>query len=293
VLRVISPAKVNLFLGVGRLRGDGHHDLTTVFHAIDLADELRIETADSLSVSCDEDLGIAAHDNLAHRAAVALGAALGHEPQVAVAIDKRIPHGAGLAGGSSNAAAVIAGLATMWGVNPRDPRCVAVASSLGADTAFFLTGGAALMVGKGDVLERELPALSGSPLALVRPRDPVSTASAYRAYDASPVEAGDSGAVVDALLRGDVVALASALSNNLQQASFNVVPEVEEALAWVSASPGALGALVAGSGSAVFALCDSASARDTIVTRAADRGWWSAATTLAAHGVQVIDEGPW
>lgn len=288
-LLVIAPAKVNLHLAVGAVRPDGYHDVTTVLHALELADEVRVTPASSLLLEAP-DLGVAPEQNLAHRAAVALGRTLGKRPDVHITLVKRIPHQAGLGGGSSDAAAVIFGLATLWGIDPGSPECLETAATLGADVPFFLTGACALMTGRGDVLERVLPPLAGSPVVVVRPPHPVPTPAAYAAFDAAPQPAPDAHELISALEVGSVACSAASLANNLEAASAAVVPEVGEAVAWLRGSAGCLGAAVAGSGSAVFGLMDSAGSAEAIAARAADRGWWSAATALAAEGVHARDE---
>jgi len=288
VLHVSAPAKVNLHLAVGAVGPDGYHTLTGVFHALELADSIVIEQAQALELRCDADLGVSSHDNLAYRAAVAMGRAFGVEPRVAISVTKRIPHGAGLGGGSSDAAAVIAGLASLWAVDPREERCLAVARGLGADVPFFLVpGGAALMTGRGDLVARELPALGGAPVVLVRPPEPVSTAAAYAAFDRDPIAASTPDAVIDALERRDVAALGASVANNLAAASISLVPSVADALAWVCRAKGVVGAEVSGSGSAVFALCDSADSARAIAAGATEMGWWSVATALGGSGVSV------
>jgi len=290
VLKVFAPAKVNLHLAVGRLREDGYHELTGVFHTLELADELSVEPADSLELVCSADLNAEPEDNLAIRAAVAMGDAFGRDPLVRIVLHKRIPHGAGLGGGSSDAAGVVAALATLWGVESSDERCRAAAASVGADVPFFLVpGGAALMTGRGDRIARELAPLAGAPVALVRPLLPVSTAAAYRAFDAAPVTAAQPDEVVAALEAGDAAALGHALVNNLEAASAAVVPEVADALAWTRMATGVVGAAVAGSGSAVFAIVASDEAAETIARAAESRGWWGAATRLGGSGVRVDD----
>lgn len=292
MITVAAPAKVNLHLAVGDVRPDGYHHLTGVFHTLEFADEITIEPADRFIFRCDCELGIPAEKNLAHRAAVQFAAAVEKQPDVAITLAKRIPHGAGLGGGSSDAAAVIAGLSELWGIEPSDPRRVAVAQGLGADVAFFLEpSGAALMTRRGDVVARRLPALAGAPIALVRPPEPVSTAAAYAAFDADPVGVAPPDAVIAALETSDAEALAAELFNNLENASSAVVPAVADALAWVRAQPGVAGAAVAGSGSAVFALvCDGRHALD--VQQAAEKqGFWAVATRLGSSGVAVRCEG--
>lgn len=287
---VVAPAKVNLYLGVGAALPSGYHAVTSVLHTLELADELTIAEAGSLSLSCVTDLGIPPEENLVWRAAVAMGEATGREPGLGIEIVKRIPHGAGLGGGSSDAAAAIAGIAHLWGEDPLDERFLEIARSLGADVPFFLYGGAALMGGRGDELVRLLPALD-APVLLVRPARPVSTAAAYRAFDAAPSPAADESETVEALVARDVDALARALANNMEAASVAVVPEVGEALAWVRTQHGVLGAAVAGSGSAVFALVTSSERTRALADEAAANGWWSVATSLRQPSVCVAEEG--
>ena len=288
-VRVVAPAKVNLFLGVGSTRADGFHDVSTVLHALELADELTIEPARSLTVRCVPDLCIPAEHNLAWRAANTLADALGCVPAVSISIEKRIPHGAGLGGGSSDAAAVIAGLAVLWDVDPLDPRCLRTAGLLGADVPFFLMGGAALMRGRGDVFDKHLPAME-TPVVLVKPQAAVSTAEAYRSFDAQPVVAGEPDAVMAALKADDEVRLGAALYNNMTHASVGLVPEVGEALELVAASEGVSGALVAGSGSAVFGLCADEADAERIALIARNRGFWSVATRLSQSGVEIVED---
>jgi len=291
VLRINAPAKVNLHLSIGPLRADGYHRLEGVFHTLELSDVVLIEPAESLAVSCDAELGVEPRHNLAHRAAVAMGEAFGAEPRFRIALTKRIPHGAGLGGGSSDAAAVIAGLAALWGTGLDDPRCLDAAASVGADVPFFLVrGGCALMGARGDRLERLLPSMEGVPVALVRPQQPVPTAAAYAAFDADPKPGRAATPVVEALQARDAARLASALFNNMESASCTVVPAVAEAIAWTRSQEGVAGAVVAGSGSAVFAIVDTGERAHAIAGAARSRGWWGAATRLAGEGVRVHDD---
>ncbi len=283
-ITVTAPAKVNLFLGIGAVRPDGYHDVSTVVHALDFADTITLELAPTFSLTCTAELGIPAEENLALRAARAFSEAFEVPGGVAIALTKRIPSGAGLGGGSSDAAAVLAGLSELHGVDLADPRLVEIAQSLGADVPFFLLGGAALMTGRGDRIERILPAIV-VPVVLVKPPAPVPTAAAYRAFYADPVPAGDSSSVLDALQRADPLALGAALSNNMTGAALSLVPEVADALAWVNAVSGVLGAAVAGSGSAVFAVCADEQVARRIADEAAGRGLWGMATSTRSSGV--------
>lgn len=289
-LTITAPAKVNLFLGIGEVRPDGHHDLHSVFQTLELHDTLRITPADELTLSCDTDLLIPADQNLAFRAARGFSETFGIDVLVHIDISKRIPAGAGLAGGSSDAAAVLAGLAHWASLPLDDVRLLGLACTLGADVPFFLYGGAALMGGRGDQLIAHLPDVEMH-VALAKPEVGVSTAAAYRAYDADPQPVGDWGALADALRAGqDAATVAGLLSNNMTPASVSLVPEVGETLHWMQAQPGVSGALVAGSGSAVFGICDSREACEDVAARAAARGLWSLATRTRSTGVGVTDE---
>ena len=175
-VRVQAPAKVNLFLGVGEVLADGYHAVTTVMHAIDLRDEVVLAPAGVLSLVCVPDVGVPAERNLAWRAATEMGSRFGRDPRVEITLTKHTPHGAGLGGGSSDAAAVIAGLAYLWGADRRDDRCIGAARALGADVAFFLGED-----GRGDVLratEHLLLRLYG---AALQPRSLRLTCEGFRA----------------------------------------------------------------------------------------------------------------
>jgi len=289
-LTIIAPAKVNLFLGIGDVRPDGYHYVESIFQTLELHDTVRLTPSDELTLACDADLGIEAHDNLAFRAACVFSETFDVDVLIDIAIEKRIPSGAGLAGGSSDAAAVLAGLAHWAGLPRDDARLHAIARSLGADVPFFLVGGTALMRGRGDELVERLPAFAFD-VVLVKPHQAVSTAAAYAAFDADPQPAGQWRPVADALRRdGTVQGLGGALANNMTKASQSVVPAVGDALAWVRAQPGVHGALVAGSGSTVFAVCENGTAAERIAADAAQLGLWSAATRSRPVGAQVIEE---
>jgi 4-diphosphocytidyl-2-C-methyl-D-erythritol kinase len=279
-----APAKLNPYLAVGAARPDGYHHVDTVLVALDLGDAVSVESATALSVTCEPDLGIAERDNLAWRAATAFGEAAGVEPLVSIHVAKRIPAAAGLGGGSSDAAAVIACLATLWGISPQDPLLQRTAAAIGADVSFCLKGGSALYGGRGDRFIRALPQVAGF-FALVNPRTPVSTAAAYAAFDSLPgVAPPGSRHVTDAMRRGEIAQLGEALYNNLTEASAGLVPEILDALALVRPAPGCVGAAMAGSGSTVFGLFASEEAASEVKRRARERGWWSEVARPRAAG---------
>ena len=290
-LAVTAPAKLNLFLGVGALRPDGYHEVTTVMHALDLADTVHVRSADELAVSCDVDLGISAEHNLAFRAAREFSAAYGIEVLVDIEIEKHIPHGAGRGGGSSDAAGVLAALAHWAGLPLDHAPLVAVARSLGADCAFMLRQAPALMGGRGDEFVRALPPIAAD-VVLVMPACSVATADAYRTFDTTPQPTGSVGAVADALRDGNLSALAGSLANNLSPAAYALVPEIAVVGEWLAERTGVLGVLMAGSGSATFALCEDADTAGRAATAARERGWWSVTTQTRARGVAVEERAP-
>jgi 4-diphosphocytidyl-2-C-methyl-D-erythritol kinase len=172
VIQVPSYAKINWSLRVTGKRDDGFHDLETVFQLISLHDTLTFSVADHLVVTCDDRTIPTDERNLVVKAAHALGV-----DRVAIHIEKRIPSGGGLGGGSSNAAVTLKTLSQMFGIaGPLEP----IALRLGSDVPFFLVGGTAYATGRGEVITpiADAPRL---PLLLVLPRERVSTAEAFRA----------------------------------------------------------------------------------------------------------------
>lgn len=178
--RLPAPAKLNLFLHVTGRRADGYHLLETVFELIDLADSVDLKLRDDGRIERIDALpGIAPDADLAVRAARLLAQASGCGLGVEIAIDKRIPIGGGLGGGSSDAATTLLGLNRLWALGWSRRRLAALALSLGADLPFFVYGRTAYATGVGERL-RALP-LPARSYVLVAPRVSVSTASAFAA----------------------------------------------------------------------------------------------------------------
>lgn len=286
-LRVLAPAKVNLHLTVGAAAADGYHPVETVLQALALSDVVELSPGGP-SFLCEPDLGLPAAENLAWRAARAMEQRFGRPLDMAISVEKRIPSGAGLGGASSDAAAVIVGLATHWGIDRDDVRLRVVARSLGADVPFFLEGGAAVFGGRGDVLTRRVRSLDAA-VVVVKPTEPVPTALAYEAFDrlASAIPHASTTGLVRALEAGDVRGVAQLLHNDMTASSVGLVPAIAEALDSVRSAPGVLGAAMAGSGSAVFGICEDDRSALECAEQMGASGHWSTATRARSGGCEI------
>jgi len=160
-------AKINLCLEVLGRRRDGYHDVLTILQTVDLYDTLAFEPADELTLTCS-DPRLSGEDNLVLRAARLLQRAAGVEHGAAIHLEKRIPVGAGLGGGSSDAAVTLLALSPLWGLHMTRSNLENLAAALGADVPFFLYGGTALAEGRGDRIT-PLPLLPEHWVVLVRP----------------------------------------------------------------------------------------------------------------------------
>ena len=199
-----------------------------------------------------------------------------------VRVKKNIPAGGGLGGGSSDAAAAISWYAVEHGIDARGPQVLAVAAELGSDVACFLYGGATLMSGKGERLERLLPPFA-LPIVLMGDVRGNSTPEVYRAFDAAPAAPADPNALVQLMEECAIPSsLARACANNLQEAAFSCNPELRARVERAQAAPDVLAALVTGSGSTSFAICADEAAAQRFAVRAAAYSAW----TRVVHAVQ-------
>ncbi len=184
-VRIAAVAKVNLRLDVLGRRADGYHELRTIFQAVSLHDTLGLEFSREpgihLRIAGNSELASEPdRTNLVYRALETLGREIGLERGVRAALTKRIPAGRGLGGGSSDAAAALLGLLRLTGKRIEAPRLLAIASGLGADVPFFLNGGRALGIGRGDEIY-PLPDVQRAHILIVSPHDiAVPTKDAYR-----------------------------------------------------------------------------------------------------------------
>ncbi|NCQ27010.1 MAG: 4-(cytidine 5'-diphospho)-2-C-methyl-D-erythritol kinase [Armatimonadetes bacterium CG_4_9_14_3_um_filter_66_14] len=246
-----SSAKLNLTLEILGRRPDGYHELRSVVQTISLWDEIVLRSAEAPArVSCNWP-ELETPDNLCLRAANLLAVEAGVGDGVHVELTKRIPLGAGLGGGSGNAAAVLIGLDELWELTLPVGTLRTLAVKLGADVPFFLTGGGAMLEGIG---ERIAPVdiAAGWVFVVAQGGRPVSTAAAYAAYDRRPTPSRtDHERFLRCLRDSDIDNAARMFDNVLEPAAVAVCPEIAE-LKNALLRQGALGAAMTGSGSAVF-----------------------------------------
>ena len=279
----LAPAKINLYLGIHEGRDEaGYHAADSLMAAVSLYNRVSVEEAPAFELVCEPALDVPTEKTVCFRAAAALAAAVGCEPNVRVRVERSIPDGSGFGGASSDAAAVLLCLCELWGVAADDPRVAAVARATGADVAFFLDPRPTLLAGRGDEPVEVFTAAPVLQLALIRPEGPgVSTPAAYREFDTNPISVPSSEPICEALRKGDATAVAANIQNNLAPAARVLNPQAAEAEAWLKTQPGVLAAQITGSGAASFAICDSADAAATIVAAARACGYWAtAAQTL-------------
>jgi len=253
-----APAKVNLFLEVVRKRPDGYHDLATLMLAVSLYDTLEIQEVDheDVRLTCDHPGLSTGADNLVSRAVQLVRDKFGIRKGLEIRLGKQIPMAAGLAGGSTDAAATLAGLNQLWRLGLDRDELIQLGGQLGSDVSFFFAPPAAWCTGRGEVVE---PIPLGRPLDLVLVSPPVglSTAQVFGRLQV-PGEPLDGLAIRQAVASGDVEELGRRLHNRLQPTAEQLCPEVA-GLCQRLARTRPLGQAMTGSGSTVFAL-----ARDSV-----------------------------
>ena len=290
------PGKVNLYLAVGDRRGDGYHELTTVFHAVSLVDEITVRSADVLELEVS---GEGAEElptdqrNLAWQAAELMAEHVGRAPDVSIAIDKSIPVAGGMAGGSADAAAVLVAINELWelGLPRRDLH--ALAAQLGSDVPFALHGGTALGTGRGDELTTVL-SRNTFHWVLAFATGGLATAAVYTELDrlraiGAPPRLAEQGPVLAALASGDPQRLAPLLGNELQPAAVSLDPSLRRALR-AGVDAGALAGIVSGSGPTCAFLCTSAASAVDVGTQLSGAGVCRTVRVASGpvHGARVV-----
>ena len=279
-----APAKLNLFLEILGRRADGYHDIESLMVTVDLCDTLTFKVAPSgpIELICDDPSLPTGSENLVVRAAEVLQAATGSKQGARITLQKVIPAQAGLAGGSSDAAATLAGLSRLWGLNLPDDHLDALAAGLGSDVTFFRHGPCALCRGRGEQVEPlALPGVFH--FVLICPEVGVSTATVYRRV-VVPDRPRSIGPITKALASGQTDALGRELFNRLQPVAESLEPSLGRIWnALTSLEPSLNGQLMSGSGSSYFALAPNRIAAEDAATRL---------RLLGLGRVQVVTSGP-
>ncbi|MBI4432205.1 MAG: 4-(cytidine 5'-diphospho)-2-C-methyl-D-erythritol kinase [Candidatus Omnitrophica bacterium] len=254
-MKVLAPAKINLFLKVGPRRPDGYHDIETLFERVSLCDQITLSPARSgIRFSCDDPSLPGDERNLAWKAAALVQKRLGISKGISIHLKKRIPAAAGLGGGSSDAAAVLLGLNRLWRLRLSPNQLGRLALTLGSDVPFFVRGvSRAIGRGRGEKL-----CVISSPrlkiwLCLVKPPFEISTREAYEGLGPSSLtpQKSDVKMLLHSIQKGDAKAVSALLTNSLEHSlnkRVTAISKIKKRLL----EEGALGSLLSGSGSTVF-----------------------------------------
>ena len=248
---VLAHAKLNLYLDIVGTRLDGYHLLETVLQSVDLSDIVEVTTArEAISVTCSNPEIPTGEKNMCYKAAKRFLKRVGGNFGIKIHIEKRIPDGAGLGGGSADAAAVLFALNELNGLSMRSDELLQLAAEIGADVPFCLTGGLSVCRGIGEVIEplKPLPELF---YLIVKPNFRCPTQAAYKLYDSKPVPP-----------KNALKAFCDAGSRFPEQL-YNVFEKIygNQEISSIKSKfreTGALGALLTGSGSAVFGVYETA-----------------------------------
>jgi len=250
-MQVSAPAKINLFLKVLRRRPDGFHEIETLISPISLCDQIKIDKnkrGQGISFRCDDPSVPRGGENLVVRAANAFFAATQMKPAVSIVLKKKIPHGAGLGGGSSDAAAVLLALNQLFATKLSREKLAKLGSTIGSDVPFFIFESAAICTGRGEIVTpRKLTEQLS--ILLVKPDFGVSTPWAYKRWQNSRELPGISYVQQD--FRGQK------LHNELERPVFEKFVFLARIKMWLLQQKEVAAALMSGSGSTVFAVVPS------------------------------------
>lgn len=283
-----THAKINLYLDVIDRREDGFNNIETIFQTVSLSDRLTFAPADALTLDCDHAALAAEPDNLVLKAGRALLARAGIVRGAKITLEKRIPIAAGLAGGSGDAAAALAGLNALWGLGYDDATLAEIGATLGSDIPYCLRGGTALATGRGEAIT-PLPELPRTWLVLVHPPIGVSAAWVYR----HPKLERSTETRVDGQTLQFTRALKALAAGDLPAVIFNrmegvVFAEHPQFAAWKDRllGLGCTAAAMSGSGSTLFGLCSGEAQ-----ARAVAEGFAEAPATVVHTVAQGVAPG--
>jgi 4-diphosphocytidyl-2-C-methyl-D-erythritol kinase len=274
-MKLWAYAKINLGLRVLGRREGGYHEIQSLMQTIDLADQLILEQGGvGIELDVEPCLGGSSQENLVYRAAELISKTAGSVPDLRLKLSKKIPVGAGLGGGSSDAAATLAGVNRLLELNLNHGRLRALAAELGSDVPFFLEGGSCLVSGRGEILKK-LPTLPRYPLVLLLPPFSLSTAAVFGEFD----RLRESGETIEeespAFLR-----------NDLEPAALSLHPELSRHRGFLrDAKPDFFG--MSGSGPAWFGGFKEERRAEAVAREAAKLPGKVIVTGLVEHGYAI------
>lgn len=252
---VVAPAKVNLILDVKRRRPDGFHELATVMHEIDLADRIVITRTGrpGIAFSMSPKMrGVPADSsNIVVKAAQEFFNSIKKPPAISIKLHKRVPTGAGLGGGSSDAASALIGLNRLMGARLSKMELSSMAARIGSDCPFFIYGGTAVCTGRGEKV-RPVRYPVKLHFVVVYPGITLSTRQVYENFRPSLTKADPRGIIK---LTSGKISIQEALYNSLQDSAANTVPALTDLIDLTASTKGVEAALLSGSGSSVFGVC--------------------------------------
>jgi 4-diphosphocytidyl-2-C-methyl-D-erythritol kinase len=287
---LLPTHQINLFLRVTARRPDGYHDLASLFHIIDLGDAMAFEVlppgADDDELLCDADGVPTDGTNLAVKALHLFRAKTGVTAKFRVTLDKRVPHGAGLGGGSGNAATALWAANELTGRPASPQELSAWAGEIGSDISVFFSRGAAYCTGRGEVVEDVAPPLPlGTPLLLVKPPAGLATPAVFKALDLETRSTADPLALMSGLAAAGR-ASPDLCVNDLEPPAFSLMPDLAAVRERLGGEPGFDAVFMTGSGSTVVGV--GSHAAPAWLAEPEYEGWFVGRARLVAR-----EEGAW
>lgn len=286
-VKIKAFAKVNLVLDVIGRRPDGYHEVEMILQSIDLHDDLVFIPASTVTLEIKGERLPVDDRNIIVRAANKLLAQAGLNAGARILLQKRIPVGAGLGGGSADAAATLVGLNRLWGLGLSRLELEKIGATLGADVPFCLRGGTVLATGIGEQLT-DLPPLPSLPVFLAKPPFNVSTAHIYRNLVLTAADRHPEVQRIATLIReGDYQAIPRYWGNRLEEVTLNLYPALKEVMDWLRNK--GLPVRMSGSGPTLFVFgADWApESQAQVVADLRRKGWWTYNGCLTTAGLEV------
>jgi 4-diphosphocytidyl-2-C-methyl-D-erythritol kinase len=308
---LIAPAKINLYLEIIGSRADGYHELAMILQSIDLSDQIDIHTAstENIRIYCNHPQVPTDQTNLVYKAAALMAKefpqAFSNFGGVDITIKKNIPVAAGLAGGSSNAAAVLVGIDLLWDLGLTQSELEELGANLGSDVPFCIAGGTAIATGRGEKLS-PLQSLDNLHIVLAKYRSlEVSTPWAYKTYRqqfginyiqdadtfATRATAFHSEAMVKAILHRNTEEIAQKIHNDLEKVVLPAYPQVLQLRELFANQKEVLGTMMSGSGPSVFAIVESENQGEIVKQRIReaipDQDLELFVTRTIKHGIKI------